>query len=67
MKQGVSYCLMLNKTYKANTRDTVLFHAASGGVGQIFTQWAKSIGCKVIGTVGSKHKIDVAKKMVVTL
>tara|TARA_B100000700_G_scaffold55765_1_gene60040 strand:+ start:270 stop:1250 length:981 start_codon:yes stop_codon:yes gene_type:complete len=62
MTKGLTAFYLLNKTYKANTRDTVLFHAAAGGVGQIFTQWAKSIGCKVIGTVGSKHKIDVAKK-----
>jgi NADPH2:quinone reductase len=39
-----------------------LFHAAAGGVGQIFCQWAKSLGCKVIGTVGSDEKITRAKK-----
>jgi NADPH2:quinone reductase len=39
-----------------------LFHAAAGGVGQIFCQWAKSLGCKVIGTVGSDEKIKTAKK-----
>ena len=62
MTKGLTTFYLLNKTYKVTTRDTVLFHAAAGGVGQIFTQWAKSIGCKVIGTVGSKHKIEVAKK-----
>ena len=39
-----------------------MFHAAAGGVGQIFCQWAKSLGCKVIGTVGSDEKIKLAKK-----
>jgi NADPH2:quinone reductase len=38
-----------------------LFHAAAGGVGQIFAQWANSIGAKVIGTVGSDEKIEIAK------
>ena len=42
--------------------ETVLFHAAAGGVGQIFAQWANSIGAKVIGTVGSDDKIKVAEE-----
>ena len=63
MTKGLTTYYLLNKTYKVNSRDTVLFHAAAGGVGQIFTQWAKSIGCRLIGTVGSDDKIDVAKKI----
>ena len=62
MTKGLTTYYLLNKTYKANARDTLLFHAAAGGVGQIFVQWAKSIGCKLIGTVGSDDKIDIAKK-----
>ena len=62
MTKGLTAYYLLNKTYKVNARDTVLFHAAAGGVGQIFCQWAKSIGCKLIGTVGSDDKIDIAKK-----
>ena len=62
MTKGLTVHYLLNKTYKVNARNTVLFHAAAGGVGQIFTQWAKSIGCKLIGTVGSDDKIDIAKK-----
>ncbi len=62
MTKGLTTYYLLNKTYKVNSGDTVLFHAAAGGVGQIFTQWAKSIGCRLIGTVGSDDKIDVAKK-----
>ena len=42
--------------------ELVLFHAAAGGVGQIFAQWANSIGAKVIGTVGSDDKIKVAEE-----
>ena len=39
-----------------------MFHAAAGGVGQIFAQWANSIGAKVIGTVGSEEKIKIAEE-----
>ena len=62
MTKGLTTYYLLHKTYKVSTRDTVLFHAAAGGVGQIFTQWAKSVGCKLIGTVGSDDKIQIAKK-----
>jgi len=53
---------LLHKTYPVTSNETILFHAAAGGVGQIFCQWAKSLGCKVIGTVGSDEKISIAKK-----
>jgi len=62
MTKGLTVYYLLEKTYKVNARETILFHAAAGGVGQIFVQWAKSIGCKLIGTVGSDDKIDIAKK-----
>ena len=52
---------LLSKTYLLKAGETVLFHAAAGGVGQIFAQWANSIGAKVIGTVGSDEKIEIAK------
>jgi NADPH2:quinone reductase len=42
--------------------DTILYHAAAGGVGQIFVQWAKSLGYRVIGTVSSKGKADIARQ-----
>ena len=61
MTKGLTTFYLLNKTYKITARETLLFHAAAGGVGQIFSQWAKSIGCKVIGTVGSDDKISIAK------
>jgi len=62
MTKGLTVHYLLYKTYKVSAGETILFHAAAGGVGQIFCQWAKSIGCKVIGTVGSDSKIDIAKK-----
>ena len=62
MTKGLTTYYLLHKTYPASANETILFHAAAGGVGQIFCQWAKSLGCKVIGTVGSEEKISVAKK-----
>ena len=62
MTKGLTTFYLLHKTYPVSSNETILFHAASGGVGQIFCQWAKSLGCRVIGTVGSEEKINVAKK-----
>ena len=62
MTKGLTTYYLLYKTYKVSASETLLFHAAAGGVGQIFCQWAKSIGCKLIGTVGSDEKVDMAKK-----
>jgi len=62
MTKGLTVHYLLYKTYKVSAGETILFHAAAGGVGQIFCQWAKSIGCKIIGTVGSDSKVDIAKK-----
>ena len=62
MTKGLTTYYLLHKTYPVSANETILFHAAAGGVGQIFCQWAKSLGCKVIGTVGSDEKIKTAKK-----
>jgi NADPH:quinone reductase len=62
MTKGLTAYYLLFKTYAVSSSETLLFHAAAGGVGQIFCQWAKSLGCKVIGTVGSDEKISIAKK-----
>jgi len=62
MTKGLTTYYLLYKTFPVKSHDTILFHAAAGGVGQIFCQWAKSLGCKVIGTVGSDEKISIAKK-----
>ena len=62
MTKGLTAFYLLYKTYSVKAGETILFHAAAGGVGQILCQWANSIGVKVIGTVGSDEKIDLAKK-----
>ena len=62
MTKGLTAYYLLYKTYPVSSNETILFHAAAGGVGQVFCQWAKSLGCKVIGTVGSDEKISIAKK-----
>jgi NADPH2:quinone reductase len=62
MTKGLTTFYLLHKTYEVKKGQTILFHAAAGGVGQIFCQWAKSLGCKIIGTVGSDEKIELAKK-----
>ena len=62
MIKGLTTFYLLHKTYPVSSGETVLFHAAAGGVGQIFCQWAKSLGCKIIGTVGAEEKIKIAKK-----
>ena len=62
MTKGLTTYYLLYKTFQVKAHDTILFHAAAGGVGQIFCQWAKSLGIKVIGTVGSEEKEDLAKK-----
>jgi len=62
MTKGLTTFYLLHKTYPVKSGQTILFHAAAGGVGQIFGQWAKSLGCIVIGTVGSDEKINIAKE-----
>ena len=61
MTKGLTTYYLLCKSYKLKAGEIVLFHAAAGGVGQLFAQWANSIGAKVIGTVGSDEKIKTAK------
>jgi NADPH2:quinone reductase len=62
MTKGITVFYLLHKTYPVRSSETILFHAAAGGVGQILCQWAKSLGCTVIGTVGSDEKIKIAKE-----
>tara|TARA_B100001540_G_C15680014_1_gene584360 strand:- start:11 stop:982 length:972 start_codon:yes stop_codon:yes gene_type:complete len=61
MTKGLTTFYLLHKTYPVKSGETILFHAAAGGVGQIFGQWAKTLGCEVIGTVGTDEKINKAK------
>ncbi|MCF7645075.1 quinone oxidoreductase [Bacillus subtilis] len=60
MLKGMTAYYLTNLTYQIQKGDTVLIHAAAGGVGQIAGQWAKHLGATVIGTAGSQKKIDLA-------
>ncbi len=61
MMRGLSAAYLLRRIAPLKKGDTVLFHAAAGGVGLIFCQWAKLLGINVIGTVSSEAKAKVAK------
>ncbi len=60
MLKGMTAHYLLRRTYRVERGDTILFHAAAGGVGLIACQWAKSLGATVIGTVGSDEKAELA-------
>ena len=60
--KGMTCEYLLHRAYSVKKSDTILFHAAAGGLGQIFCQWARTIGCTIIGTVGSEEKIKIAKE-----
>jgi NADPH2:quinone reductase len=62
MLKGMTVQYLIHSTYKCKPGDTVLWHAAAGGVGQIACQWLKSMGVTVIGTAGSDEKTALAKK-----
>jgi NADPH2:quinone reductase len=61
MLQGLTVQYLLNDSYKVQAGDTILLHAAAGGVGLIAVQWHKALGARVIGTVGNQAKADLAK------
>lgn len=61
MLQGMTAQYLLRRTCPVEAGDTILIHAAAGGVGLIVCQWAKHIGATVIGTVGSDDKADLAR------
>ena len=62
MLKGLTAQYLLRQTYRVQPGDTILFHAAAGGVGLIATQWARHLGATVIGTVGSPEKADLARE-----
>ncbi|HEX2827104.1 MAG TPA: quinone oxidoreductase [Burkholderiales bacterium] len=62
MLKGLTAWYLCRRTYKVKKGDTVVVHAAAGGVGQILSQWCKHLGATVIGTVGSEEKAALAKK-----
>lgn len=61
MLKGMTAQYLLRRTYRVQSGQTVLFHAAAGGVGLIACQWAKHLGATVIGTVGSEAKAELAR------
>ncbi|EYS93359.1 quinone oxidoreductase [Cupriavidus sp. SK-4] len=61
MLQGLTAQYLIRDSYKVQPGDTVLLHAAAGGVGLIASQWLKALGVTVIGTVGSDEKAELAR------
>jgi NADPH2:quinone reductase len=62
MMKGLTAHYLIRRTYRVAKGDYILVHAAAGGVGLVLCQWAKSLGAKVIGVVGSQSKADLAGK-----
>jgi NADPH2:quinone reductase len=62
MLKGLTAQYLLRRTYRVKEGDTILVHAAAGGVGNLLCQWGKHLGATVIGTVGSEAKAKLAKK-----
>jgi NADPH2:quinone reductase len=62
MLKGMTAWYLCRRTYRVKKGDTIVVHAAAGGVGQILCQWTKYLGANVIGTVGSEEKVAIAKK-----
>ena len=60
--QGLTVQYLFRQTWKLEPGQTVLFHAAAGGVGLIACQWARAIGANLIGTVGSNEKAELARR-----
>ena len=62
MLKGLTVQYLLRQVYQVKAGDTILFHAAAGGVGLIACQWASHLGATVIGTVGSDEKAQIARE-----
>jgi NADPH2:quinone reductase len=60
--KGMTAEFLIHRTFPVQPGQTVLFHAAAGGVGLIACQWLKALGARVIGTVGSEAKVDIARR-----
>lgn len=63
MLKGMTAWYLCRRTHKVKKRETIVVHAAAGGVGQILCQWAKHLGATVIGTVGSDEKVAIARQV----
>jgi len=61
MLKGLTVQYLIRQTFRVKKGDTILLHAAAGGVGTILSQWAKHLGATVIGTVGSDEKAELAR------
>jgi NADPH:quinone reductase len=61
MLKGMTVRYLLRETYKLASGETILLHAAAGGIGLIASQWAKALGATVIGTAGSEEKAELAR------
>jgi NADPH2:quinone reductase len=61
MLQGMTAHMLLRSVHRVTAGETILIHAAAGGVGLIVCQWAKALGATVIGTVGSDEKAELAR------
>lgn len=59
--KGMTAEFLLRRCYRVEAGDAILVHAAAGGVGMILSQWGKALGARVIGTVGSAEKAEVAR------
>ncbi|MEO7277120.1 MAG: quinone oxidoreductase [Sphingomicrobium sp.] len=62
MLQGMTAQMLLRSVFPVQEGDTILIHAAAGGVGLILCQWAAALGATVIGTVGTKEKAELARE-----
>jgi NADPH2:quinone reductase len=62
MLKGLTAHYLLRRTYRVRRGETLLVHAAAGGVGLLVCQWAKALGAKVIGVVGSEGKAELARR-----
>lgn len=60
--KGLTAQVLLHEVYAVKAGDWVLVHAAAGGVGSLLSQWASHLGARVIGTVGSEHKVELARR-----
>jgi len=60
--KGMTAEFLIHRTFPVQAGQTVLFHAAAGGVGLIACQWLKTLGARVIGTVGSEAKVEIARR-----
>jgi NADPH2:quinone reductase len=61
MLKGMTVCYLVRRTFPVKKGDTILVHAAAGGIGLIASQWANALGATVIGTVGTKEKAELAR------